>query len=94
MPKSMRRKDNPLSMRLAAADIALIDRASRLRGRSRTEFVRDAAVRAAEDVVLDQALIHMSPGGFAAFAAAIAGPGKPVAEMVALFRRRPPWQQT
>ena len=49
MPQPTPRKEHPLSMRLPDADIAIIDRAARLRGRSRTEFVRDAAVRAAED---------------------------------------------
>ncbi|WP_237703869.1 type II toxin-antitoxin system TacA family antitoxin [Rhodospirillum rubrum] len=38
-------------MRLPDADLALIDRAATLRGRSRTDFVREAAVRAAEEVV-------------------------------------------
>ena len=44
------RKEHPISMRLPEADIAMIDRAAGLRGRSRTGFVRDAAVRSAEDV--------------------------------------------
>lgn len=46
MPKSIPRKEHPLSMRLPEADIAIIDRAANLRGRSRTDFVREAAVRA------------------------------------------------
>ena len=40
-------------MRLPEADIAIIDRAATLRGRSRTDFVREAAVRAAEDVLME-----------------------------------------
>ena len=35
------RKDYPLSMRLPEADIAMIDRAASMRGRSRTDFVRE-----------------------------------------------------
>ena len=35
------RKDHPLSMRLPEADIAVIDRAANLRGRSRTDLVRE-----------------------------------------------------
>jgi uncharacterized protein (DUF1778 family) len=54
-------------MRLPEADIAMIDRAAGLRGRSRTDFVRDAAVRAAEDVLMEHPLIRMSPDGFDAF---------------------------
>jgi uncharacterized protein (DUF1778 family) len=41
------RKDRPLSMRLPEFDIAIIDRAAKPRGRSRTDFMREASVRAA-----------------------------------------------
>jgi uncharacterized protein (DUF1778 family) len=51
LPRDIERKEHPLSMRLPEADIAIIDRAAALRGRSRTDFVGDAAVRAAEDVL-------------------------------------------
>lgn len=44
-------------MRLPEADVAMIDHAAALRGRSRTGFVRDVAVRAAEDVVMKNRLI-------------------------------------
>lgn len=91
MTAAANKKDHPLSMRLPEADIAIIDRAAGLRGRSRTEFVRDAAVRAAEEVLLDTALIRMSPENFAAFCASIEGPGKVVPELVEVMSRRPPW---
>ena len=92
MPRTASRKDHPLSMRLPDADIALIDRAAGLRGRSRTDFVREAAVRAAEQVVMERALIRMSGAGFDAFLAALRGPTAPVPEMVALLKRRAPWE--
>jgi uncharacterized protein (DUF1778 family) len=88
----MARNEYPLSMRLPEADIALIDRAAGLRGHSRTEFVRDAAVRAAEDVLMEQTLIRMSPEGFEAFLQILAAPAAPVPEMVALARRPAPWE--
>jgi uncharacterized protein (DUF1778 family) len=86
------RKEHPISMRLPEADIAMIDRAAGLRGRSRTEFVRDAAVRAAEDVLMESRLIRMSPEGFDAFMAALSGPATPVAEIVETVRRPAPWE--
>jgi uncharacterized protein (DUF1778 family) len=52
MARAVKRKDYPLSMRLPETDIAIIDRAATLRGRSRTDFVREAAVRAAEDILM------------------------------------------
>lgn len=60
MPRAVKRKEHPLSMRLPETDIAIIDRAATLRGRSRTDFVRDAAVRAAEDVLMEAVPIRMS----------------------------------
>ena len=79
-------------MSLPDADIAIIDRAARLHGRSRTDFVRDAAVRAAEDVLMETTPIRMSAEGFDAFMAAVSGPAVPVPEVVELFRRVAPWE--
>jgi uncharacterized protein (DUF1778 family) len=93
MSRSTERKDHPLSMRLPEADIAIIDRAAGLRGRSRTDFVREAAVRAAEEIVMEASLIRMSPAGFKAFLAALSGPAKPVPEMVEVLKRPSPWEK-
>ena len=93
MSRPIERKEHPLSMRLPQSDIAIIDRAAGLRGRSRTDFVRDAAVRAAEEVLMENVLIRMSPSGFRSFVAAISGQASPVPEIVELFKRRAPWEQ-
>jgi uncharacterized protein (DUF1778 family) len=92
MTDRAKRKEHPLSMRLPEADIALIDRAASLRGRSRTDFVREAAVKAAEEVIMERTLIRMSPEAFEAFMAAIEAPPTVVPEMVELFKRKAPWE--
>jgi uncharacterized protein (DUF1778 family) len=92
MTRSVERKEHPLSMRLPETDIAIIDRAATLRGRSRTDFVRDAAVRAAEDVLMETAPIRMSPAGFKTFMAALSGPATPVPQMIELLQRAAPWE--
>lgn len=92
MPRIKRRKEHPLSMRLPETDIAIIDRAATLRGRSRTDFVREAAVRAAEDVLLETMPIRMSSAGFKAFVEVLSRPARPVPEMVELFERTAPWE--
>ncbi|WP_213774836.1 DUF1778 domain-containing protein [Bradyrhizobium sp. dw_78] len=81
-----------VTRRLPEADIAIIDRTATLRGRSRTDFVRDAAVRAAEDVLMETMPIRMSPAGLKAFMAALSAPAAPVSEMVDLFQRTTPWE--
>lgn len=90
MAKIAERKEHPISMRLPEADIAMIDRAAGLRGRSRKDFVRDAAVRAAEEVLMENRPIRMSPEGFADFVAVLSGPARPVLEMVELAKRPAP----
>jgi uncharacterized protein (DUF1778 family) len=90
MPKSEKRKEHPL--RLPEADIALIDWAANLRGRSRTDFVREAAVRAAEDVLMETSPIRMNPAAFKAFMDALSKPAVAVPEMTELLRRKAPWE--
>jgi uncharacterized protein (DUF1778 family) len=91
MSRSLDKKANPLSMRMPEADLVLIDRAASLRGRSRTDFVRDAAVRAAEDVIMENTLIRMSTSGFDAFLDALASPPRVVPEMAEVLKRKAPW---
>jgi len=92
MRSPAKKTEYPLSMRLPEQDIAIIDRAADLRGSSRTEFVREAAVRAAEAVIMENALLRMSPEGFNRFVTLISAPGRPVRSMVKLLKRKPPWE--
>lgn len=92
MRRAIKRKEHPLSMRLPEADIAMIDRAASVRGRSRTDFVREAAVRAAEDILMESGLVRMSPAGFNTFMKALSEPASAVPEMVELLKRRAPWE--
>jgi uncharacterized protein (DUF1778 family) len=79
-------------MRLPEADVAIIDRAASMRGRSRTDFIREAAVRAAEEAIIETTLIRMNAKGFAAFLEALSTPPLAVPEMVELLQRKAPWE--
>lgn len=91
MAATPNRKGHPLSMRLPESDLVIIDRAARLRGRSRTDFVREAAVQAAEETLMEAQLVRMSEEGFTAFMAAVSAPATPVAPMVEIMHRPAPW---
>lgn len=80
-------------MRLSEADIAIIGRAARRRGHSRTRFVHDAAVRAAEEAIMEDALVRLSPAAFKVFAAVIAAPHGPVPQIVETLKRKAPWER-
>ncbi|WP_084143747.1 DUF1778 domain-containing protein [Methylocapsa acidiphila] len=64
-----------------------------LRGRSRTDFVREAAVPAAEEVLMENTPIRMTHGDFDAFMAALSGPAMPVPEVVEIIKRPAPWEE-
>ena len=50
------RKRQSLNLRIKAEERGLIDRAAKTLGKNRTDFVLDAARRAAEDALLDRAV--------------------------------------
>ncbi|MBZ9682288.1 DUF1778 domain-containing protein [Mesorhizobium sp. B2-3-14] len=49
----------PVNLRIREDMRILIDRAAKLRGKTRSDFMIDAAYRAAEDTLLDQTLIKV-----------------------------------
>jgi uncharacterized protein (DUF1778 family) len=86
-------KDHPLSLRLPQADLALIDRAARLKGRSRTEFMRDASVREAEMTIMDDMLVSMTEAGYSSFVAAIEAPAQVNEKLLQALKRPSKWNE-
>jgi uncharacterized protein (DUF1778 family) len=60
--------------RVRSEDRNLIDRAARLLGKSRTDFLLETARRAAQDALLDQTLFRVSPSLYAEFVARLDAP--------------------
>ena len=84
-------KREPLNLRIKPEERALIDRAAKLRGMNRTSFVLDAARAAAEETLLDQTVIAISPAAHAAFLARLDAPPAPNARLRKTMRATPPW---
>ncbi|MDQ6436057.1 DUF1778 domain-containing protein [Mesorhizobium sp. LHD-90] len=69
---------------------ALIDRAAGIRGKSRSEFMIDAAYRAAEDTLLDQTLIRVDADTYRRYLEILDSP--PAGEGFARLMNAPkPW---
>jgi uncharacterized protein (DUF1778 family) len=83
----------PLSMRFPESDLSVIDRAAATLGRSRTDFVRSAAVEAAEAVLLEHSAVRMSPEDFESFKAILDAPAQVVPALLETLRRKPPWPE-
>ena len=56
-----------LNLRIAAAERGLIDRAARVAGKTRTDFIVDTVKQVAEDTVLDQRLFLLNHEQWAKF---------------------------
>jgi uncharacterized protein (DUF1778 family) len=87
-------KREPLNLRIKPEERALIDRAAKVRGKNRTSFVLDAARAAAEETLLDQTVIKLSPAAHAAFLARLDEAPVRNERLRKTMRRTPPWART
>lgn len=74
---STARRDVPLNIRATEQQRQLIDRAADVLGKSRSEFMLESAVRAAENVVLDQTYFVLSDEAFDEVLAMLDSPPEP-----------------
>jgi uncharacterized protein (DUF1778 family) len=90
--KRQTQRRETLNIRIHAEQRGLIDRAAKTRGKNRTDFILDAACRAAEDALLDRALIAVSPKAYAEFLARLDAPAKPNERLRRTMRAPTPWK--
>jgi uncharacterized protein (DUF1778 family) len=84
-------KRQTLNIRIKSEERSLIDRAAHASGKTRTNFVLDAARRAAEDTLLEQTLIRVGPDAFDAFLARLDAPPHPNERLQQTMQTAPPW---
>jgi len=84
-------KRQTLNIRIRPEERGLIDRAARASGKNRTDFILDAARRAAEDTLLEQVLIRVSPEAYDAFLARLDAPPRPNGRLRETLSATPPW---
>lgn len=86
-------KRDTLNLRIKPEVRGLIDRAAKVRGKNRTDFILDAARQAAEETLLDQALIRVSPEAYAEFVARLDRPVAPNARLQKTLQTPAPWDR-
>jgi uncharacterized protein (DUF1778 family) len=84
-------KRQTLNLRIKADERGLIDRAAKSVGKNRTDFVLEAARRAAEDALLDRTVLTVSPKAYAEFVARLDAPPKPNARLKRTMKTPAPW---
>ena len=84
-------KRQTLNIRIKPEERGLIDRAARASGKTRTDFILDAARRAAENTLLEQTFIRVGPDAFNAFLARLDAPPQPNERLRKTMQTSPPW---
>jgi uncharacterized protein (DUF1778 family) len=84
---------NSLNLRIKPELRGLIDRAAQLAGKNRTDFVLEAARRAAEDAVLDRTVFSVSPKAYAEFLKRLDAPPQPNERLRRTMQRQAPWDR-
>ena len=85
-------KRQTLNLRIKPEERGLIDRAAKTLGKTRTDFVLDAARRAAEDALLDRTVLTISPKAYAEFLARLDASPQPNERLQQTIKTLAPWE--
>lgn len=89
MPATAR---DTLNMRIKPEDRSLFDWAAKAQGKTRTDFILEAARRAAEETMLDRTLVQVSPEAYDAFLARLDAPPAPSDRLKKTMQTKAPWE--
>jgi len=85
-------KRDSLNLRIKPEERGLIDRAAKAVGKNRTDFVLDAARRAAEEALLDRTLFSVQAGAYAEFIARLDAPPRQNERLGRTLKTPTPWE--
>jgi uncharacterized protein (DUF1778 family) len=89
---SLSRKRQSLNLRIKPEERGLIDRAAKTLGKNRTDFMLDAARRAAEEALLDRTILTVSLKAYAEFLTRLDAPPQPNERLRRTMRTSAPWE--
>jgi uncharacterized protein (DUF1778 family) len=90
--KEARTKRDTLNLRIKPEVRGMIDRAAALLGKNRTDFVLDAARRAAEEALIDRTVLRVSPEVHAEFLARLDAPPQANERLRRTMQTPAPWE--
>ncbi|MFO0344676.1 MAG: DUF1778 domain-containing protein [Labrys sp. (in: a-proteobacteria)] len=89
MPAAVR---DTLNIRIKPEDRSLFDWAAKVQGKTRTDFILEAARRAAEETMLDRTLVQVSPEAYDTFLARLDAPPAPNDRLKKTMQVKAPWE--
>ncbi len=93
MPHAQGDESVSINIRARARQRDLIDQAAERLGRSRSDFMLEAACQKAEDVLLDQTFFTVDAGTFAKFQALLDEPLPSTDKLRRLLKTKAPWEK-
>ena len=84
---------NTLNLRIKPEERDLIDMAAKIQGKNRTDFILEAARKAAEEALLEQRIWGVSPETYAEFIALLDAPAQPNERLKKMIQTSAPWEQ-
>jgi len=91
--ESSRLRAENINLRVSRSQKALIDSAAEAQGRSRSDFMLDAACREAESVLLDQCYFQLDDKAFKRFTAMLDAPPADNPGLTRLLKTKAPWDK-
>ena len=86
-------RETTINLRAPAAQRALIDRAAQAQGKSRTDFMLEAACEKAQQVLLDRTVFALDARRFRRFVELLDAPVDTSQALTRLLRKRAPWER-
>jgi uncharacterized protein (DUF1778 family) len=86
-------RETIINLRAPSAQRALIDQAAQVQGKSRTDFMLEAAYEKAQQVLLDRTVFALDAKRFERFAEILDAPVKTNKALSRLLAKRAPWQR-
>ena len=80
-----------LNLRIKPEDRNLIDLAAQATGKNRTDFILEAARKAAEDALLERTMFLVSPEAYSEFIALLDAPPQPNKKLLKTMKTPAPW---
>lgn len=86
-------RSSNINIRVAPEQRCLIDQAASLCSKTRTDFILEAATKAAHDAILDQVLFPVCAERLEAFRRLLDSPAEENGRVRALMARKPGWEK-
>ena len=86
-------KGERIQIRITPEHKEMIDRAAKLTGRNRTDFIVQSAYSAAQSVLLDQTIFQFSDAGWEHFVDRLDHPPEPGDALKSLMQQKPIWDK-